>query len=179
MVAHLSTCSILLLPWCLQFCVADHIFTKLWSLAFTSCFGPRGIWYGERHQFEQGWAGWCPAHAQAPCSCLAARVPLCALTSHPAQTSRNLLLMKCRSGSSCLLQDSLRCRCGLAAANCCLHRGLEHLSWKRAWEWAQGDQHKVSRTAGQTCQLSLAPKVLCTALAARTRLLVFWMLEQD
>lgn len=77
------------------------------------------------------------------------------------------------------LQDSSRCRCGLAVANCCLHRGWEHLLWKSAGERAQGDQHKGSQRARQTCRPFSAPKGLCTALAARTRLLVLRVLEQD
>lgn len=145
MAAQPSTCSVSLLPWCLQFCFADHVFSNLLSLAFSSCLGPRGIWYGERHQFGQGWAGWCLAHAQAPCSCLAVWVLLCALTSQPAQTHRNLLVTKHRGGSYCLLQNSLRCRCGLDAADCCLHRGLEHLSWKCVWERTQGASTRSHR----------------------------------
>lgn len=56
---------------------------------------------------------------------------------------------------------------------CCLHRGLEHLSCNCAWERAQGDQHKVS----QSWTDLPTSKVLCTALAWKTKLLLFWILE--
>lgn len=55
-----------------------------------------------------------------------------------------------------------------------------------AWSICPGsvpeNKHRVSvdsRRAGQTCHPFSAPKVLCTALAARARLLVLWVLEQD
>lgn len=99
MAAQPSTCSVSLLPWCLQFCVADHVLSNLWSLAFSSCLGLRGIWYGETPvwtRFSRLVLSSCTSSLEL-FGCLSS--PVCSYTT----TSTNLQKSTSQKTQRCLL----------------------------------------------------------------------------
>lgn len=94
-----------LLPWCLEFCIVDPVFSRLWSLAFTFCLDPGKsgkeedltIMFNTLTSLDRAEQVGAQLMHKLPEAVQPPESP-CALITHPAQTNRNLFLTKCRSG---------------------------------------------------------------------------------